>query len=159
MGLELRALDTPNLESPPTNSLPPLRCPLRDGVTGALSSVPGVSGGVAVKPDVSAELKLKLGSVDVALLCVFAKLGCGGRLTCMETGRLFCCSCSRRDASGFDGCRGNENSGFGTISIRGAADIGMLKPPAASGFCTSAMSACEVQTVIRTRLSVNICHL
>ena len=131
VGLELRALDTPNLESPPTNSLPPLRCPLRDGVTGALSSVSlGVSGGVALRPDVFAELKLKLGKVDAALTCAFAKLcGCGMSI-CMDAGRRLGISVSRREVSAVDGCLGNENSGFITISIRGPPAIGAdLKPP------------------------------
>lgn len=64
VGLELKALCTPILESPPTNSLPPRRWPLRPGVAGLISS--GVLGGESSPclPDASVALKEKLGSVD-----------------------------------------------------------------------------------------------
>lgn len=92
MGLVLIALLTPNLESPPTNSLPPRLCPLRGVVA---SGVSGVLGGVcsSLSPDASAALKEKLGSADVVLLCglllLLAPAGCvgGERPRCIETGR------------------------------------------------------------------------
>jgi len=64
VGLELKALCTPILESPPTNSLPPRRWPLRPGVAGLISS--DVLGGESSPclPDASVALKEKLGSVD-----------------------------------------------------------------------------------------------
>jgi hypothetical protein len=97
VGLELSALDTPNLESPPTNSLPPLRWPLREGVTGAFSSSDvGVFGGVSCKPVVSPELKVKFGRVEVALLWAFTNPEDGGRLMCIDDGRLAESSSSRR---------------------------------------------------------------
>jgi hypothetical protein len=66
VGLVLSALETPNLESPPTNSLPPLLCPLF-GVNRGGASVAG-SIEVSCRPEVLSALKAKLGSADVVLL-------------------------------------------------------------------------------------------
>lgn len=123
VGLELIAPSTPSRESPPTNSLPRRLCPLEASVVGASSSS-GVRGGVMElsKPDVSSELKLKLGSsVDWARLCVSGIPCIGGLFECIETGRLISgaggCRLGEREARG---SAGKAKSELGTISIFGA---------------------------------------
>ena len=66
VGLVLSALEKPNLESPPTNSLVPLLCPLR-GVNCGSASLAG-SIVVSCKPEVLSALNEKLGSAEVVLL-------------------------------------------------------------------------------------------
>jgi len=123
VGLVLRALVRPSLESPPTNSLPPLLCPLRGVSAGEATSTMG-SEGVSCRPDVLSALKEKLGRADVVLLCAPPVLsGCApGTPRCIDIGR-------RREGAGpvcrFDelgplGCIGKENDGFGTISNFGS---------------------------------------
>jgi hypothetical protein len=123
VGLVLRAFVKPSLESPPTNSLPPLLCPLRGVSAGEAASTVG-SEGVSCRPDVLSALKEKLGRADVVLLCVPPVLpGCApGTPRCIDIGR-------RREDAGpvcrFDGLgplgsMGKENDGFGTISNFGS---------------------------------------
>lgn len=64
VGLELMAPSTPSLESPPTNSLPPLLWPRFTGVVGVVSSGDNVGELSSARPVVSAELNEKVGSVD-----------------------------------------------------------------------------------------------
>lgn len=125
VGLVLSALDNPNLESPPTNSLVPLLCPLR-GVNGSGASAVG-SIDVSCKPEVLSALKEKLGSAEVVLLwaavLLLALTGCApGTPRCIDIGR-------RREGAGpiwpFEGlgvrgCMGNEKVGLGTISNLGS---------------------------------------
>lgn len=91
VGLVLSALENPNLESPPTNSLVPLLCPLR-GVNGSGASVAESVDG-SCKPDVFSALKEKLGSAEVVLLWVLMLLvllptGCApGTPRCIDVGR------------------------------------------------------------------------
>lgn len=68
VGLELKALENPSRESPPTNSLPPLLWPVREGVAAIGSS--GVRGGVWLsrRPEMSTALKVKFGRPDAALV-------------------------------------------------------------------------------------------
>jgi len=123
VGLVLSAFIKPSLESPPTNSLPPLLCPLRGVSAGEVASTV-VSEGASCKPDVLSALKEKLGRADVVLLCAPPVLpGCApGTPRCIDIGRR------REDAEpvcifdGLDplGCMGNENVGFGTISNFGS---------------------------------------
>jgi hypothetical protein len=122
VGLVLRALVKPSLESPPTNSLPPLLCPLR-GVSAGEASTVG-SKGVSCKPDVLSALNEKLGRADVVLLCAPpVHSGCApGTPRCIDIGRRregarpVC----RFDGLGPLGCMGKENVGFGTISNFGS---------------------------------------
>jgi hypothetical protein len=123
VGLVLRALIKPSLESPPTNSLPPLLCPLRGVSAGEAASTVG-SEGDSCKPDVLSALKEKLGRADVVLLCAPPVLpGCApGTPRCIDIGRRredpepIC----RFDGLGPLGCIGKENDGFGTISNFGS---------------------------------------
>lgn len=86
VGLVLSALETPNRESPPTNSLPPLLCPLRGVSCGGASAVGSIVG--SCKPEVLSALKEKLGSADVVLLCVLVVAGCAsGTPKCIDIGR------------------------------------------------------------------------
>jgi hypothetical protein len=88
VGLVLRALERPNLESPPTNSLVPLLCPLRGVNCGGASVAGSIEG--SCKPEVLSALKEKLGSAEVVLLWVFALLltGCApGTPRCIDIGR------------------------------------------------------------------------
>lgn len=128
VGLELMALYRPSRESPPTNSLPPRRCPRRWGVTGASSSA-GVSGGVlfgvCLRPEASAALKVKLGKVDTARRCAASPLCEGGGFACIEEGRALSLAGSLRRVGDAGGCLGKENSALGTISIVGPPGIVM----------------------------------
>lgn len=74
VGLVLSAFDTPNLESPPTNSLPPLLCPRRGVVCGGASPAES-SGDNSWRPVVFAALNEKLGRADVVLLCELVLAG------------------------------------------------------------------------------------
>ena len=91
VGLVLRALENPNLESPPTNSLVPLLCPLR-GVNGIGASAAG-SIDVSCSPEVLSALKEKLGSAEVVLLWelmlpALLLTGCApGTPRCIDVGR------------------------------------------------------------------------
>ena len=87
VGLVLSALENPNLESPPTNSLVPLLCPLL-GVNGSGASVAKSIDG-SCKPDVFSALKEKLGSAEVVLLWALLLLaGCApGTPRCIDVGR------------------------------------------------------------------------
>lgn len=123
VGLELNAFETPNLESPPTNSLPPLRCPLRTGVTGVVSS--GVCGGVSssARPEVSDALNVKAGSVEAVLRCAFATSARGISI-CIEAEagrRLGSSKLFERRAAGARGWIGNVKSEFGTMVMTGPA--------------------------------------
>ena len=125
VGLVLSALEKPNLESPPTNSLVPLLCPLR-GVNCGSASLAG-SIVVSCKPEVLSALNEKLGSAEVVLLWVVLLLlllaGCApGTPRCIDIGR-------RREGAGpiwpFEGlgvrgCIGNEKVGLGTITNSGS---------------------------------------
>ena len=126
VGLVLRALENPNLESPPTNSLVPLLCPLR-GVNDIGASVAG-SIDVSCSPEVLSALKEKLGSAEVVLLWELMLLallltGCApGTPRCIDVGRRregagpIC----RFEGLGVRGCIGNEKVGLGTISNLGS---------------------------------------
>lgn len=126
MGLVLTAFDMPSLESPPTNSLPPRRCPRRCGVKGTSSC--GVSGGVlpgvSLRPEESSGLKLKDGSWETVLRCAARPDCAGDELACTDDGlTLSLPACLRRADAVADGCMGNEKSGLGIISIVGPPGI------------------------------------
>lgn len=127
VGLELMAPPTPKRESPPTNSLPPRRCPRLDGVIATSSE--GVNGGVvaSLRPEASLALKLKLGNVDTARRWVKDELCEGPDCACIDNGRRgegFGRAC----ASFGRGRAGKEKSGLEIISILGA--------PCKGGACT-----------------------
>lgn len=120
----LSALENPNLESPPTNSLVPLLCPLR-GVNGS-GALFAESSVVSCKPEVLSALNEKLGSAEVVLLWALLMLlltgSASGTPKCIDIGR-------RREGAGpicpFEGlgvrgCIGNEKVGLGTISNFGS---------------------------------------
>ena len=141
VGLALKAFETPNLESPPTNSLPPLRCPLRPGVVAAASS--GVRGGVlsSVRPEASSALKEKLGRVDAVLRCALEESERGISM-CMEAEAglrdelLELCPLDR----GYWRACGKEKSGLDTMVITGPPGIVIESMPREwPGVATSAM--------------------
>lgn len=75
--------------------------------------------GVCLRPEASAELKLKLGRVDTALRCDASPPSAGEALACMEDGLMLLSAGCRLRAGEPDGCMGNEKSGLGIISIVG----------------------------------------